>query len=133
MNFPCKLCKEDHLTHSCPHMEDALRFIAQGLAMLTNPLPNNQNMNSRTIDPGFASGGNKNPSKDASVHGYINMMSAAKVVTHMADYGLSQPDLGKEPSPPEIPLRIENPMDKPEAPPCIPKGFLKRLGKNTNS
>ena len=52
------------------------------------------------------------------------MMSAAKVVTCTKDYGLSQPDLGKEPSPPKSPLRIENPMDKPEAPPCTPKGVL---------
>ena len=28
VKFPCKLCKEDHLTHLCPHMEDASRFIA---------------------------------------------------------------------------------------------------------
>ena len=48
VKFPCKLCKEDHLTHMCPHMEDASRFIAQGPAVLTNPLPHNKNMNSRT-------------------------------------------------------------------------------------
>ena len=28
VKFPCKLCKEDHLTHLCPHMEDTSRFIA---------------------------------------------------------------------------------------------------------
>ena len=28
LKFPCKLCKEDHLTHLCPRMEDASRFIA---------------------------------------------------------------------------------------------------------
>ena len=28
VKFPCKLCKEDHLTHLCHHMEDASRFIA---------------------------------------------------------------------------------------------------------
>ena len=28
VKFPCKLCKKDHLTHLCPHMEDALSFIA---------------------------------------------------------------------------------------------------------
>ena len=100
--------------------------------MLTNPLPNNQNMNSRTVDPGCASGGNQNPPEAASGHGCINMMSVAKVVTHMKYYRSSQLDLGKEPSPPESPLRIENPMDKPEAPPHIPKGVLKRLGDNPN-
>ena len=39
VKFPCKLCKEDHLTHLCPHMEDSSRFITQGPTMLTNPLP----------------------------------------------------------------------------------------------
>ena len=109
VKFPCKLCKDDHLTHLCPRMEDASKFITQGPIMFTNPLPNNQNMNSRTIDPGFASGGNQNPSEAASGHGCINMMSATKVVAHMKYYGSSQPDLGKEPSPHEIPLRIEKP------------------------
>ena len=65
--------------------------------MLTNPLPNNQNMNSRTIDPICALSGNQNLSEAARGHGCINMMSAAKVVTHTKDYGSSQPDLGKEP------------------------------------
>ena len=114
-------------------MEDASRFIAQGPAVLTNPLPNNKNMNSRTIYPGCASEGNQNPSEATSGHGCINMMSDAKVVTHMKYYGSSQPDLGKETSPPESPLWIKNPMDKPKAPPRIPKGVLKRWGHNPNS
>jgi hypothetical protein len=29
VNFPCKLCKDDHLTHLCPKIEEALRLIAQ--------------------------------------------------------------------------------------------------------
>ena len=45
VKFPCKLCKDDHLTHLCPQIDEASRFIAQGLAVLTNPLPHNQNMN----------------------------------------------------------------------------------------
>ena len=28
VKFPCKLCKDDHLTHLCPQMEYALNFIA---------------------------------------------------------------------------------------------------------
>ena len=85
MKFPCKLCKDDHLTHLCPRMEDASRFIAQGPAVLTNPLPNNQNKNSRTIDPSCASGGNQNPSEAASGHGCINMISSTKVITRTKD------------------------------------------------
>ena len=101
--------------------------------MLTNPLPNNQNMNSRTVDPSCASGGNQNSSKANSGHSCINMVRAAKVVARAKDYGSSQLDLGKENSPPKSPLRIENPMDKAEAPPRIPKGVLKCLGNNPNA
>ena len=55
VKFPCKLCGDDHLTHLCPRMEDSLKFISQGLYVFTNPLPNNQNINSRTVDPGCMS------------------------------------------------------------------------------
>ena len=98
--------------------------MAQGPAALTNPLPHNKNMNSRTHDQ---SGGDQDPS-ETSGHGCINMVCATKVVTHAKDYGSSQPDLGKEPDPPRIPLHIEKPMDKPEVAPQIPKGVLKNLG-----
>ena len=90
-------------------------------------------MNSRTIDPGCASGGNQNPPKATSGHGCINMISAAKVVICMKDYGSSQLDLGKEPSPAENPLHIEKTTDKIEALPRIPKGVLKRSGHNPNA
>ena len=114
-------------------MEDAPNFIAQGPTMFTNPLPNNQNMNSMTVDPSCASSGTQNPLDAASDQGWINMVKYSKVVARPKDYGLSQLDLGKEPSPPENPLRIEKPTDKPEAPPHIPKRFLNHLGHNPNA
>ena len=95
--------------------------------MLTNPLP--QNMNSRTHNQ---SGGDQDP-LEGSGHGCINMVHAAKVVTHAKDYGSSQPILGKEPDPPGSPLHIAKPVDKPEAEPCVPKGVLKHLGHNPNA
>ena len=61
------------------------------------------------------------------------MVRATKVVTRAKDYGLSQPNLGKEPDPPRSPLCIEKPVDKPEVAPLIPKGFLKNLGHNPNA
>ena len=97
--------------------------------MLTKILPHNQNMNSRTHDQ---SGGDQDILK-GSGHGCINMVRAMKVVTRAKDYGSSQPSLGKEPDPPGSPLRIEKPMDKPEAAPRIPKGVLKHLGHNPNA
>ena len=108
-------------------------MIAQGPAVLTNPLPHSQNMNSRTNDPHCASGKGQNPLEANNSHGCINMVRATKVVTRVKDYGSSQPDLGKEPTPPESPLRIENPMDKPEIAPRIPNGVLRRSGHNPNA
>ena len=61
------------------------------------------------------------------------MVCAAKVVTRVKEYGSSQPDLGKEPTPPGIPLRIENLVDKLEVAPHIFKGFLMHLGHNPNA
>ena len=104
VKFPCKLCKDDHLTHLCPHVEDASKFIAQGPTMFTNPLPNNQNMNSMTVDPSCAFGGTQNLLEAASGHGCINMVISTKVVMCAKYYGSSQPDLGKEPNPPKISL-----------------------------
>ena len=133
MIFPCNLCKDNHLTQFLPRMEYSSKFKAQGPAMFTNPLPNNQNMNSRIVDPGCASGGIQNPSKAASGHGCINMVNATNVVMRVKDYGSSQSDLGREPTPPESYLQIEKPTDKPEVPPRIPKGVLKCSGHNPNA
>ena len=101
--------------------------------MLTNPLPQNKNMNSRTMDPGGAFGRIPNPAGIASHHGCINMVNAMNVVTHSKYYCLSQPNLGKEPAPPESPLCIEKPNEDPEALPRISKGVLKCSRNNTNS
>ena len=98
--------------------------------MPTNPLPHNQNMNLRTHD---LFGGDQDPLEACSGHGCINMVCAAKVVTHAKDYGSSQLDLGKEPAPPESPLRIEKPVDKPKVAPRIPNGFLKCSRHNPNA
>ena len=97
--------------------------------MLTNPLPHNQIMNLRSHDQ---FGGDQDP-PEGSGHGCINMVRAAKVVTHAKDYGSSQPSPGKEPDPLGSPLCIEKPTDKPETAPRIPKGVLKRSGHNPNA
>ena len=83
--------------------------------MLTNPFPHNQNMNLRIH---VHSGGDQDP-LEGSGRGCINMVRAAKVVTRVKDYGLSQPSPGKEPDPPGSPLHIEIPVDKPETTPRI--------------
>ena len=120
VKFLCKLCKDDHLTYLCPRTNEASRFLAQGPAVMTNPLPHNQNMNSRTHDQ---SSGDQDP-LEGSGRGCVSMVHAAKVVTCAKDYGSSQPNSGKEPDPPGNPLYIEKPMDKTEVAPRIPKGVL---------
>ena len=128
VKFPCKLCKDDHLTYLCPRMDEASKFIAQGPAVLTNPLPHNQNMNLKSHDQSS----DEDPA-ETSGRGCINMVCAAKVVMCAKDYTSSQPNPGKEPDPPGTPLRIEKPTDKPEAAPRIPKGVLKCSGHNPNA
>ena len=61
------------------------------------------------------------------------MVHTAKVVTRAKDYGLSQPNPGKELDPPGTPLRVEKLVDKPKAAPRIPKGVLKHSGHNPRS
>ena len=109
-------------------MDEASKFIAQGLAVLTNPLPHNQNMNSKSHDQS-----SDDDPPEGSGCGCINMVCAAKVVTRAKDYSSLQPSPGKEPDPPGSPLHIEKPMDKPEAAPRIPKGFLKNSRHNPNA
>ena len=72
--------------------------------MFTNPLPDNQNMNLRTMNPGCASSGTQHPLDVASGHGCINMVNATNVVMRVKDYGSSQLDLGKEIAPLESSL-----------------------------
>ena len=101
--------------------------------MFTNPLPNNQNMNLRTVDPGCASVGTQNPPEVTPAHGCINMVKATKVVRCVKYYGSSQPDLVKKIDPPKGSLQIENPTNKPKFMPRIPKGVLKCSGNNPNA
>ena len=96
--------------------------------MLMNPLPHNQNMNSKSHDQS-----SENDPPETSACGCINKVRAMKVVTHVKDYSSSQPSVGKEPDPPGTPLHIEKPADKPEAAHRIPKGVLKRFGHNPNA
>ena len=83
--------------------------------------------------PGSTSNGTPNPMDPTSGHGFFNMVNATNFVTRSKDYGTSQFDLGKELTPPEIPLRIKKPMDKPKVVPHIPKGVLKHLRHNPNA
>jgi hypothetical protein len=59
VKFPCNICKEDHLTHKFPKMEEAQRLLAQQQpVMLTNPFPHGKNMASGS-NVGSQQGGNQ--------------------------------------------------------------------------
>jgi hypothetical protein len=110
VKFPCKLCKDDHLTHLCPKIEEASRLLSQPPVVLTNPFPHNQHMASGTSNTGNASSGSQNPSTHEGGHLCVNMVkSQIDVATRSRDYGSSQTVVGPESPPPrETPLQIEN-------------------------
>ena len=81
------------------------------------------------MDFGGTFGGHQNPSNVEAGHSCINMILVSNVVKRAKDYGSSQPKLGKEHTPPEVPLHIE----KPKVIPRIPKGLLKCSAHNPNA
>ena len=82
VKFPCKLCGGYHITYLCICIDEASKFIVEIPAVLTDPLPHNQNMASRNMNIGSNSGGHQNPLNAEGGHGCINMMFAANIVTH---------------------------------------------------
>jgi hypothetical protein len=128
---PCKLCKDDHLSHLCPQIEEASRLLSQMPTVMTNPFQNNQHMSSETSNTRNALSRSKNPSTHEGGHLCINMVKYhIDVATQSCDYGSSQTIIGpKYPPPPKTPLHIENP----EPQPCISKGVLKNSTQNANS
>jgi hypothetical protein len=130
VKFPCKLCKDDHLTHLCPKIEESLRLLSHPPIVLTNSFLHNQHMALGTSNTGNASSGIQNPSTHEGGHLCINMVKSwIDVATRSRDYGSSQNVIGPEyPLPPETPLQIENL----EPPPHILKGVLKLSSHNPN-
>jgi hypothetical protein len=131
VKFPCKLCKDDHLTHLCPKIEEASRILSYPPSVLTNLFPYNQHMALGTSNTGNASSGSENPSAYEGGHLCVNMVkSQIEVATRSRDYGSSWTIVGsKSPPPPETTLQIE----KLEPSPRIAKGVLKRSTNNPNS
>jgi hypothetical protein len=74
VKFHCKLCKDDHLTHLCPKIEEALRLLSQPRAILKKLFPHNQHMALRTSNTGNASSRSQNPSEHEGGHLCVNMV-----------------------------------------------------------
>jgi hypothetical protein len=104
--YPCNLCVEDHLTHLCPRLVEAQKFVTQKQqAMLTNPFQNGQNLTQASIS---AEGGSQEtcppPNNSSSTNIYM-VRGDALIMTRAHDYSKpSASEKGKEAELPSIPL-----------------------------
>jgi hypothetical protein len=123
MKFPFKLCKDDHLTHLFPKIEEASRILSKSSIVLTNSFPHYQHMALGPPNTKNASRGSQNSLTHEGGHLCVNMVkSQIDVATRSCDYIYLETVVGLESPPPlEIPLHIENM----EPLPCIMKGVLK--------
>jgi hypothetical protein len=90
VKFPCKLCKDDHLTHLFPKLEESLRLLSQPPVVLTNPFPHNHHMDSSSSHTKNVSSGNQNPPAHEGDHLCVNMVKdQIDVATRSCGYGSS--------------------------------------------
>jgi hypothetical protein len=132
VKFPCKFCTDDHLTHLCPKITEAVRLLNIPPVMLTNTLPHNKHLTSSSSNVGNASGGSQNPSSQDGEHVCINMVDMKiDIATLFRDYisSKSSTKLKAPPPPSEMNLNIK----KIDPPPRIPKGVLKHSTHNPNT
>jgi hypothetical protein len=132
VKFPFKICTDDHLTHLCPKLAKAARLLAHSPAMLKDPFPHNQHLALSSLNTENVAGGGQNQQSQDGDCLCINMVDAKiDVATRSRDSSSKQTNPGLEypPPPSEMTLQIE----KPEPPPCIPKGVLKHSTHNPNS
>jgi hypothetical protein len=76
VKFPCKLCKNDHLSHLCPKLAEDVRLLSLPPTVLTNPFPHNQHMASSSSKSRNAVGGSQNPPLQDDNRLCINMVNA---------------------------------------------------------
>jgi hypothetical protein len=132
VKFPCKLCTDDHLTHLCPKLTEAVRLLNLPPIVLTNPFPHNHHLASISSNAGNAPDGSQNPLSQDGDRFCINMVNAKiDVATRSRDYNSSKYSTGLESPPPTPETNLQ--IEKPEPPPCIPKGVLKCSSHNPNS
>jgi hypothetical protein len=132
VEFPCKLCTDDHLTHLCPKLVEAARLLAQSPIVLTNPFPHNYHLASSSSNTGNTTNGGQNQQSQDGDRVCINMVDEKiDIATRSQDYTSKQiiPSLESPPPPSETTLQIE----KPEPQPRILEGVLKRSTHNPNA
>ncbi len=134
VEFPCKLCSGDHLTHLCPKIQNAQRLLMQqgsssSQDVLTNPFPQGQQLlASANSNLGNSVGGNQEGDNSSNV---FMMGSHINVATRSHDYGEVEASKDKSVLVTTDPLHIERPFV--ESIPQIPKGSSKRATINSNA
>jgi hypothetical protein len=130
--FLAKLYADDHLTHLCPKLVEAARFLNLLPVVLMNPFPYNQHLALSSLNDENVSGGSQNPSFQDENHVFINMVGAIiDIATLSRDYGSSKASTSLEAPPPPSKTNLQ--IEKPEPPPHIPKGVFKCSTHNPNA
>jgi hypothetical protein len=133
VSYPCNLCAEDHLTHLCPRLAEAQKFVTQQQqAVLTNPFQHGKNLTqASTSTEGGSQESFPPPNNPSSVNIYI-VRGDAFITTREHDYSKpSASEKGKEVELPSLPLQIENTLG--ETMTRIPKGAFKKASHNPNA
>jgi hypothetical protein len=123
------VCVEDHLTHQCPRLAEAQKFVTQQQpVVLTNPFQHGKNLTQASTS---AEGGSQGPSPSlnnpTSTNAYM-MKGDTFILTRAHDYSKpSTSEKGKEVELPSLPLQIEKTLG--ETMTCIPKGVQKSFSQ----
>jgi hypothetical protein len=131
--YPCNLCVEDHLTHLCPRLAEAQKFVTQQQqAVLMNPFQHGQNLTQASASTEGGSQETFPPLNNPSSMNVYMVRGDAFISTRVHDYSKSSAsEKGKEADLPSLPLHIEKTLR--ETMTHIPKGAFKKSSHNPNT
>jgi hypothetical protein len=124
---------EDHLTHLCPRLVEAQKFVTQQeQAMLTNPFQHGKNITQASASTKGGNQENYLPLNNPSSMNVYMVRGDAFISIRAHDYSKpSASEKGKEADLPSLPLQIEKMLE--ETMTCIPKGAFKKASHNPNA
>jgi hypothetical protein len=133
MRYPCNLCMKDHLTHQCPWLAEAQKFVTQQQpTMLTNPFQHGKNLTQASTSAEGGSQGHSRSSENPTSENIYMMKGDAFILTRVHDYSKPRTSKkGKEVELPSLPLHIEKTLGKTMT--RIPKGAFKKDSHNPNA
>jgi hypothetical protein len=133
VRYMCNLCTEDHLTHQCPQLAEAQKFVTQQHpVVLTNLFQHGQNLTqTSTSTEGGIQGPSSYSNNPASANVYM-MKGDTFISTRVHDYSKpSTSKKGKEAKIPSLPPHIKRTLG--EIMTHIPKGAFKKASHNPNA